>query len=74
MHEFGMCSQESSGTRIEVCEREFRGKGRIRTHASSPGPVRRDLNPGGKVSTAGLSDPVVKEARARDFVRFASMS
>ena len=39
-------------------------------HARKPGPVRRDFNSGGNMCTAGLSNPVVKEAYACEFARF----
>ena len=53
---------------------EFGVCGKQGTHASTPGPARRDFKPGGKMSTAGLSNLVVKEAHAREFVRTAIMS
>ena len=53
---------------------EFGMCGKQEMHVSTPWPARRDFNPDGKMSTAGLLNPMVKEARAREFVRIASMS
>ena len=45
---FGMCS-ESPANRDESSERESRDKGRVGTHARTPGgPAKRDLIPPAK--------------------------
>ena len=70
----------NSWSREVCCAREFDAMhefgmcGKQGTHVSTPGPARRDFTPGGKMCTAGPSNPVVKEARAREFVRTTSMS
>ena len=63
---------------IGACEfdamHEFGMCGKQGTRVSTPGPARRDFTPGGKMCTAGLSNPVVKEVSAREFVRTTSIS
>ena len=46
------------------CNARVRDVRKTRNACSTPGPVRRDFSPGGKVRTAGLSHPVVKETHA----------
>ena len=60
-------------TRVR-CNARVQDVRKIRNACGTPGPASRDFSPGRKMSTAGLSYLVVKEACAREFVRIASMS
>ena len=70
---FSICGRERCFARQFDAMHEFGMCRKQGTHVSTLGPSRRDFNPGGRMSTAGLSSAVVKEARDREFVRIASM-
>ena len=66
---FQLVVERDLRTRVR-CNARVRDVRKTRNACSTPGPVRRDLTPGGKMRTAGLSHPVVKETHTCEFASF----
>ena len=70
---FQLVAERDLRTRVR-CSARVRHVRKIRNACEHTGAREKGLHPRRKMCTAGPSNPVIKEARAREFVRTTSMS
>ena len=65
-----LSSKRLGAREFDAMHERVRDVRKTKIACSTPGSVRRDLTPGGKVRTAGLPHPVVKEKHTCEFASF----